>query len=62
MQFVVQSEIKLSSAECHVHPGAAGSAVALLFLPLECVINTSSSPGCRVGSTLGRGMQLLWKQ
>lgn len=59
MQFIVQSEIKLSSVECHIHLGAAGSAVALhifgfsfahplLFLSLECVRNTSSSTQCRV--------------
>lgn len=36
MQFVVQSEIKLPSAECHIHLGAAGSAVALHILCSSC--------------------------
>lgn len=61
MQFVVQSEIKLASVECHVHLCAAGSALplhilcssfahALLSLSLERVRNTSSSPWCRMGA------------
>lgn len=36
MQFVVQSEIKLASVECHIYLGAAGSAVALHILCSPC--------------------------
>lgn len=32
----MQSEIKLSSTECHVHLGAAGPAVALHILCSSC--------------------------
>lgn len=36
MQFVVQSEMKLSSVEYHIHLGAAASAVALHTLCSPC--------------------------